>query len=101
MVGKGTEKEAEKLNAALNRLSALEQELSSTKQVETQKEEKLKAALDRVNALEQELSEAKKALEEARHKQEELLASVDKEKKFSLFWLVRGINVSIYLVWLI
>lgn len=30
---KGTEKEAEKLNAALNRLSALEQELSSTKQV--------------------------------------------------------------------
>ncbi|XP_034226924.1 phosphatidylinositol/phosphatidylcholine transfer protein SFH12-like isoform X1 [Prunus dulcis] len=85
MVDKGTEKEAEKLNAALNRLSALEQELSSTKQVETQKEEKLKAALDRVNALEQELSEAKKALEEARHKQEELLASVDKEKKFSLF----------------
>ncbi|CAL2278597.1 unnamed protein product [Prunus armeniaca] len=82
---KGTEKEAEKLNAALNRLSALEQELSSTKKVETQKEEKLKAALDRVNALEQELSEAKKALEEARHKQEELLASVDKEKKFSLF----------------
>lgn len=139
--------------------------------VETQKEEKLKAALDRVNALEQELSEAKKvkswyswiiievaykvkarkrksrhfllvsflqALEEARHKQEELLASVDKEKKFVrnliianicwpvklyvylssiaslyfdllVFWtviaefilLVRGINASIYLVWLI
>ncbi|KAM2731843.1 hypothetical protein EV2_035461 [Malus domestica] len=85
MVCKGTEREAERLNAALNRLSALEKELSSTKQVETQKEEKLKAALDRINALEQELTEAKKALEEARLKQEELLASVDKEKKFSLF----------------
>ncbi|KAM2676198.1 hypothetical protein EV1_002887 [Malus domestica] len=85
MVSKGTEREAERLNAALNRLGALEQELSSTKQVETQKEEKLKAALDRVNALEQELTEAKKALEEARHKQEELLASVDKEKKSGLF----------------
>ncbi|TQD95343.1 hypothetical protein C1H46_019029 [Malus baccata] len=82
MVCKGTEREAERLNAALNRLSALEKELSSTKQVETQKEEKLKAALDRINALEQELTEAKKALEEARLKQEELLASVDKEKKF-------------------
>ncbi|KAM1242744.1 hypothetical protein ACFX2G_035064 [Malus domestica] len=85
MVCKGTEREAERLNAALNRLSALEKELSSTKQVETLKEEKLKAALDRINALEQELTEAKKALEEARLKQEELLASVDKEKKFSLF----------------
>ncbi|RXH88333.1 hypothetical protein DVH24_042404 [Malus domestica] len=89
MVSKGTEREAERLNAALNRLGALEQELSSTKQVETQKEEKLKAALDRVNALEQELTEAKKALEEARHKQEELLASVDKEKKSNI-WMEEG-----------
>ena len=33
MVSKGTEREAERLNAALNRLGALEQELSSTKEV--------------------------------------------------------------------
>ncbi|KAM5548792.1 phosphatidylinositol/phosphatidylcholine transfer protein SFH3-like [Rosa sericea] len=77
----GSEKE-EKLRAAL---TALEQQLSTTKQAEVEKEQKLKAALDRVNALEQELTETKKALDEARVKQEELLASVGKEKKFSLF----------------
>lgn len=89
---------------------------------EVEKEQKLKAALDRVNALEQELTETKKvnswyswvqisklackiinpkeeksrhflffsffqALEEARVKQDELLASVGKEKK-----LVRLLN---------
>ncbi|XP_050365376.1 phosphatidylinositol/phosphatidylcholine transfer protein SFH12-like isoform X2 [Argentina anserina] len=77
----GSEKE-EKLRAAL---TALEQQLSATKQAEVEKEEKLKAALGRVNALEKELTETKKALDEARIKQEELLASVGKEKKFSLF----------------
>ncbi|KAK9942564.1 hypothetical protein M0R45_008221 [Rubus argutus] len=77
----GNEKE-EKLKAAL---TALEHQLCATKQAEVEKEQKLKAALDRVNALEQELTETKKALEEARVKQDELLASVGKEKKLGLF----------------
>ncbi|KAL6213627.1 hypothetical protein ACLB2K_013074 [Fragaria x ananassa] len=77
----GSEKE-EKLRAAL---TALEQQLTATKQAEVEKELKLKAALDRVNALEKELTETKKTLDETRVKQEELLATVGKEKKFSLF----------------
>uniref|UniRef100_A0A803Q9U3 CRAL-TRIO domain-containing protein n=1 Tax=Cannabis sativa TaxID=3483 RepID=A0A803Q9U3_CANSA len=46
-----------------------------------EKEEMLNAALNRVSALEQELSAAKKALEDALVKQEELVSYVDKKKK--------------------
>ncbi|XP_052193970.1 phosphatidylinositol/phosphatidylcholine transfer protein SFH12-like [Diospyros lotus] len=46
-----------------------------------EKEEMLKAALNRVDALEQELSAAKKALEDALSRQEEILAYIDKKKK--------------------
>ncbi|XP_062076800.1 phosphatidylinositol/phosphatidylcholine transfer protein SFH3-like isoform X2 [Humulus lupulus] len=46
-----------------------------------EKEEMLNAALNRVSALEQELSAAKKALDDALVKQEELVSYVDKKKK--------------------
>ncbi|OVA18764.1 CRAL-TRIO domain [Macleaya cordata] len=45
------------------------------------KEEMLNAALNRVDALEQELNTTKKALEDALVRQEELLAYIDKKKK--------------------
>ncbi|XP_023634018.1 phosphatidylinositol/phosphatidylcholine transfer protein SFH1 isoform X2 [Capsella rubella] len=49
--------------------------------VESEKEEKLQAALNRVQALEQELTETKKALEEALVSQKEILAYIEKKKK--------------------
>ncbi|KAF2614744.1 hypothetical protein F2Q70_00013448, partial [Brassica cretica] len=95
-----SEKE-EKLQAALNRVQVLEQELTETKKaleealvsqkeilayIEKKKkkkklEEKLQAALNRVQVLEQELTETKKALEEALVSQKEILAYIEKKKK--------------------
>lgn len=49
--------------------------------VESEKEEKLQAALNRVQVLEQELTETKKALEEALVSQKEILAYIEKKKK--------------------
>ncbi|EPS64124.1 hypothetical protein M569_10657 [Genlisea aurea] len=51
-----------------------------------EKEELLKNALNRVDALEQELSDAKKALEKALSQQEELLAYIEKKKKKKKFF---------------
>ncbi|XP_073313862.1 phosphatidylinositol/phosphatidylcholine transfer protein SFH3-like [Primulina huaijiensis] len=51
-----------------------------------EKEEMLNNALNRVDALEQELSAAKKALEDALSRQEELLAYIDKKKKKKKFF---------------
>ncbi|KAM2510184.1 hypothetical protein PS1_034694 [Malus domestica] len=45
------------------------------------KEETLNAALNRVNTLEQELSSTKKALEDALVRQDELIAQLEKKKK--------------------
>ncbi|CAN6819112.1 phosphatidylinositol/phosphatidylcholine transfer protein SFH1-like isoform X4 [Brassica napus] len=49
--------------------------------VDSEKEEKLQAALNRVQVLEQELTETKKALEEALVSQKEILAYIEKKKK--------------------
>ncbi|KAF8112273.1 hypothetical protein N665_0065s0055 [Sinapis alba] len=49
--------------------------------VESEKEEKLQAALNRVQVLEQELTETKKALEETLVGQREILAYIEKKKK--------------------
>ncbi|CAN8327566.1 unnamed protein product [Cochlearia groenlandica] len=49
--------------------------------VESEKEEKLQAALNRVQVLEQELNETKKSLEEALVSQKEILAYIEKKKK--------------------
>ncbi|KAL1215730.1 Phosphatidylinositol/phosphatidylcholine transfer protein SFH1 [Cardamine amara subsp. amara] len=49
--------------------------------VESEKEEKLQAALNRVQVLEEELTETKKALEEALVSQKEILAYIEKKKK--------------------
>ncbi|KAK6136731.1 hypothetical protein DH2020_029559 [Rehmannia glutinosa] len=51
-----------------------------------EKEELLSNALNRVEALEQELSEARKALEQALSQQEELLAYIEKKKKKKKFF---------------
>ncbi|KAL3515142.1 hypothetical protein ACH5RR_022044 [Cinchona calisaya] len=51
-----------------------------------EKEEKLNNALSRVDALEQELASAKKALDEALVRQEELLAYIEKKKKKKKFF---------------
>ncbi|XP_010548065.1 PREDICTED: phosphatidylinositol/phosphatidylcholine transfer protein SFH1 [Tarenaya hassleriana] len=52
-----------------------------TNVVADEKDEKLQAALNRVQALEQELSETKKALDEALASQKEILAYIEKKKK--------------------
>ncbi|KAL0891517.1 hypothetical protein Bca101_015500 [Brassica carinata] len=49
--------------------------------IESEKEEKLQAALNRVQVLEQELTQTKKALEEALVSQKEILAYIEKKKK--------------------
>ncbi|CAH8380024.1 unnamed protein product [Eruca vesicaria subsp. sativa] len=49
--------------------------------IESEKEEKLQAALNRVQVLEEELTETKKALEEALVGQKEILAYIEKKKK--------------------
>ncbi|KAM2605131.1 hypothetical protein TB2_033965 [Malus domestica] len=49
------------------------------------KEETLNAALNRVNTLEQELSSTKKALEDALVRQDELIAQLEKKKKKKKF----------------
>ncbi|KAL7156616.1 hypothetical protein ABFS83_02G021100 [Erythranthe nasuta] len=51
-----------------------------------EKEEMLTSALNRVDALEQELSSARKALEQALSQQEELLAYIEKKKKKKKFF---------------
>ncbi|KAG2291693.1 hypothetical protein Bca52824_038362 [Brassica carinata] len=54
--------------------------------VDSEKEEKLQAALNRVQVLEQELTETKKALEEALVSQKEILAYIEKKKKKKLLF---------------
>ncbi|CAH8329581.1 unnamed protein product [Eruca vesicaria subsp. sativa] len=49
--------------------------------IESEKEEKLQAALNRVQVLEQQLTQTQKALEEAVVSQREILAYIDKKKK--------------------
>ncbi|OVA08744.1 Cellular retinaldehyde binding/alpha-tocopherol transport [Macleaya cordata] len=69
---------------AMKRMAELEEKvtvLTAKPVVVPAKEEKLDAAVTRVDALEQELLATKKALEDARVRQEELLAYIDKKKK--------------------
>ncbi|XP_018469894.1 phosphatidylinositol/phosphatidylcholine transfer protein SFH1 isoform X1 [Raphanus sativus] len=54
--------------------------------VDTEREEKLQAALNRVQVLEQELTETKKALEETLVGQKEILAYIEKKKKKKKFF---------------
>ncbi|KAI3910236.1 hypothetical protein MKW92_001191 [Papaver armeniacum] len=71
-------------SSAMKRMAELEEKvtiLTTKPEAAPVKEEKLDSAVVRVDALEQELSATKKALDDAKVRQEELIAYIDEKKK--------------------